>query len=93
MTQTYAVLDRLAPVILDNQGKGTIAMLQPMRDATEPPQEVKLGDYTVKISYGNPGRRGGGPGGSGVEAAARTRFPTGWSSIPAPASIGLSAGL
>jgi hypothetical protein len=66
LAQTYAILDYLAPVILANQGKGTIAFLQPMDDTNAPPQELKLGDYTLSISgdidRGSGGRRGGFPG-------------------------------
>ena len=62
LAQTYAILDDLAPVILDNQGKGTIAFLQRMDDTNAPPQELKLGDYTLKIAFGAGGRRDGGGG-------------------------------
>jgi hypothetical protein len=65
LAQTYAILDYLAPVILDNQGKGTIALLQPMDDTNAPPQELKLGDYTLKISFGAGGQGGGRRGGGG----------------------------
>jgi len=76
LAQTYAILDYLAPVILDNQGKGTIAMLQPMDNTNAPPQTLKLGDYTLNIGYGagvvgggggqgGRGGRGGGRGGGG----------------------------
>jgi hypothetical protein len=75
VSQTYAVLDRLAPVILDNQGKGAFAMLKPMRDTNEPPQEVKLGDYTVKIAYTVPGRRGGAPAAPAAESVPPNGFP------------------
>jgi hypothetical protein len=66
LAQTYAILEDLAPVMLDNQGKGTIALLQPMDDTNAPPQELTLGDYALKISPRNggqgSGRRGGGSG-------------------------------
>ena len=76
LAQTYAILDYLGPVILDNQGKGTIAMLQPMDNTNAPPQTLKLGDYTLNIGYGagvvgggggqgGRGGRGGGRGGGG----------------------------
>ena len=100
LAQTYAILDYLAPVILDNQGKGTIAILEPMNDTNAPPQEVKLGDYTLTIRYGAGfGGRGGG--------RRRRRWFRRWrrarrchqcvaraalSSIPAPATMSLSAG-
>jgi hypothetical protein len=57
--QTYAILDFLAPVILDNQGKGTIVTLQPMNDTNATPQALVLGDYTVNIQYGAGGGGGG----------------------------------
>jgi uncharacterized membrane protein YgcG len=74
LAQTYAILDYMAPVILDNQGKGTIVMLPSADDTNAPPQELKLGDYTLNIRYGagavgggrsgrGGGRRGGGEGG------------------------------
>jgi hypothetical protein len=72
LAQTYAVLDYLAPVILENQGKGTIELLSAADDTNAPPQVLKLGDYTLEIRYGagggvgtrggsrDGGRRGGG---------------------------------
>jgi hypothetical protein len=80
LAQTYAILDLLAPVILDNQGKGTIVMLQPMNDTNAPPQTLKLGDYTLQIGYGagvgggGRGGRGGGGEGSGSTNASPARF-------------------
>jgi hypothetical protein len=73
LAATYAILDYMAPVILDNQGKGTIVMLQPDRDTDPPTQKLKLGDYTLNITYAagaagdeSGGRRGGGRrGGAG----------------------------
>jgi hypothetical protein len=82
LAQTYAILDYLAPVILDNQGKGTIALLQPMTDTNAPPQVLKMGGYTLTIGYGvgnrGGGRRGGGFGGptpaSAIANASPARF-------------------
>ena len=51
LAQTYAVLDYLAPDILDNQGKGTIVLLEPMSDTNAPPQILKMGDYTLTVRY------------------------------------------
>jgi hypothetical protein len=81
LAQTYAILDYLAPVILENQGRGTILILQPMNDTNAPPQELKLGDFTLNITYGaggGGGRRGGGGGdlgSSGVGPAAANISP------------------
>jgi len=83
--QTYAILDYMAPVILDNQGKGTIEILPPMTDADSPPQTLKMGDYTLTIANGpgvvggagargGGGRRGGGGGGAVVANLSPARF-------------------
>jgi hypothetical protein len=50
--QTYAILQYLAPVILDNQGKGTMVFLNETTGSNAQPQELKLGDYTLSIKYG-----------------------------------------
>jgi hypothetical protein len=78
LAQTYALLDYLAPVSLDNQGKGTIVMLQPTEDANAAPQTLKLGDYTMDIRYGAGGvvgaagdRGGGRRGGNGNAGGGR----------------------
>ncbi|MGO8701898.1 MAG: DUF5597 domain-containing protein [Limisphaerales bacterium] len=65
LAQTYAILDYLAPVILDNQGKGTIALLQSMDDTNASPQELTLGDYTLRIGPRSSGQGGGQRGGGG----------------------------
>jgi hypothetical protein len=65
LAQTYAILDCLAPDILTNQGKGTIVFVEPMADANAPAQEVKLGDYTLNITFSPPAGGRGGRGGMG----------------------------
>jgi len=72
--QTYALLQYLSPVILANQGKGTMAFLKDTTDTNAEPESLKLGDYTLGIKYGiNPeqargwGWRFGGFGGESAE--------------------------
>jgi hypothetical protein len=65
LAATYAILNYMAPVILDNQGKGTIAMLDPGPE----PQTLKMGDYTLTITYGEGGTVG--PAGGNRGAAGR----------------------
>ena len=50
--QTYALLQYLSPVILANQGKGTMAFLKDTTDTNAEPESLKLGDYTLGIKYG-----------------------------------------
>ncbi|MGO9114357.1 MAG: DUF5597 domain-containing protein [Thermoguttaceae bacterium] len=79
--QTYAILDYLAPVILDNQGKNTIAFLQPTDDTSTSTQQLKLGDYTLSITSGTAanagfvGRSSGFGGGFGGAAAVANASP------------------
>ena len=65
LAQTYAILQYLAPVILDNQGRGTMVFLNDTTDTNAAPQEVKLGDYTLTFKYGVRTDNGGGRGGRG----------------------------
>jgi hypothetical protein len=78
LAATYAILDYLAPVILDNQGKGTIVMLQPANDVNPPTQQLKLGNYTLNITFaadsvGNGASGGGRRGGAGGRGGAGAR--------------------
>jgi hypothetical protein len=77
--QTYAVLSYLAPVILENQGKGTIVVLPPADGSDGAPARVqqKLGSYTLDISYTSGGTLGGrgGRGGAGGRGGVRGTAP------------------
>jgi hypothetical protein len=91
--QTYAVLSYLAPVILENQGKGTIVVLPPAGGSDGAPAQVqqKLGNYTLDISYtgggtlgGRDGRGGrGGREGAGGRGGARGAAPAQPTATPA----------
>lgn len=63
--QTYGLLQYLSPVILANQGKGTMVLLNEPKDANSETQELKLGDYTLSIKYGVSTNAFGGRGGRG----------------------------
>jgi hypothetical protein len=65
LAQTYALLQYLSPVILANQGKGTMVFLRDSTETNAEPQELKLGDYTLNIKYGASADSGGGRGGRG----------------------------
>ena len=49
LARSYATLVQLAPVILENQGKGKMAGVVVVAD--EPPQKITLGDYVLEVSY------------------------------------------
>jgi hypothetical protein len=48
LTKSYEMLSQLAPLILDNQGKGTMAGI--VMDKDDPQQQIKLGDYLLNVS-------------------------------------------
>jgi hypothetical protein len=47
IARCYGVLSQIAPLILENQGKGTIAGV--VLDANEPPQKLQLAGYTLEF--------------------------------------------
>jgi len=56
--QAYDVLNRLTPLILEHQGRGTMAGVHPpvSFDGTidESPQAIQLGDYVLEVSFTDP---------------------------------------
>lgn len=50
LEQSYEALSELAPLILENQGKGKVAAAL-LEDLT-PSQKIRLGDYTLNVSGG-----------------------------------------
>lgn len=100
LSQTYAILDYLSPVILENQGRGTIAFLPSADDTNAPPQALKLGDYTLNIRYGavmagRDGNRFGGGAAPVVANASPARFvinsgPGEYWFVGGPMSVGFS---
>jgi hypothetical protein len=57
LAQTYAVLDYLAPMILENEGEGKIVWIPPSDDASLTPKQIKLGNYTINLNPVNNGFR------------------------------------
>jgi hypothetical protein len=49
IARSYATLTQLAPVILENQGKGKMAGVVVVEG--EAPQKIALGDYVLEVSY------------------------------------------
>jgi len=54
LARSYDTISRLAPLILENQGKGKMAGVVVI--AEEPPQKITLGNYVLTVGYA-PGRR------------------------------------
>jgi hypothetical protein len=54
LAKSYATLARLAPVILENQGKGKTAAI--VVALGQPPQKVPLGNYVMDVRYPPPFR-------------------------------------
>jgi hypothetical protein len=57
-SEGYEILSQLAPLILQHQGKGTMALA--ILNNTTPSQKLSLGRYTLDVEAGR-GRRGGAP--------------------------------
>ena len=49
IARSYATLAQLAPVILENFGRGKTAGVLVVTD--EPPQRITVGDYVLEVSY------------------------------------------
>ena len=54
VTASYDLLKQLAPLILERQGKGSIAGLLPEGPEQRAPQQLRLGDYILNITYDRP---------------------------------------
>jgi len=54
LARSYATIAQLAPLILENQGKGKMAGAVVIAD--EPPQKIPLGNYILTVSYARSGR-------------------------------------
>jgi beta-galactosidase GanA len=70
LARSYNTLAQLAPVILDNQGKGKMAGA--VVGAGETPQKIPLGNYILEVSY--PGRGRPAPGAASAPAAPPPAF-------------------
>lgn len=66
-SQGYAILSQLAPLILQHQGKGTMALTF----LNSGPQKLSLGRYTLNVEAG----RGRGGGGASTNAAGLAAAP------------------
>jgi hypothetical protein len=49
LTRSYEIVAQLAPLILENQGKGKMAGA--VVNADDPPQKIPLGNYVLEVSY------------------------------------------
>jgi beta-galactosidase GanA len=62
LAEAYAVLQQLAPLILEHQGGGGMAGVRPPVSfegiVDDAPQEVRLGDYTLRVGFRNPFAQG-----------------------------------
>ncbi len=51
---SYGAIAQLTPLILESQGKGLMAGLLPEGPDQRLPQQLRLGDYTLNITYDRP---------------------------------------
>ena len=73
LARSYALLEQLAPVILANQGRGTMKGVMPPAafDGTvnDSSQRVRLGDFTLTVSFQGTGQGSAARSGGGVIVA------------------------
>ena len=62
LADAYAVIEQLTPLILEHQGDGTMVGVRPPVSfegvVDTMPQEVRLGDYTLRVGFRNPFAQG-----------------------------------
>jgi hypothetical protein len=49
LTGAYDLISRMAPLISEHQGNGTMSAV--LLNPKDPPQEIQLGDYTLKVAF------------------------------------------
>jgi hypothetical protein len=54
LARSYAILSQMAPLIMENQGKGVMAGV--VVGVDDPPQKITLGNYVLEVNYAR-GRR------------------------------------
>ncbi|HEU4386836.1 MAG TPA: DUF5597 domain-containing protein [Blastocatellia bacterium] len=62
LAQSYAMLAQLAPLILEQQGKGLMAGLLPEGPEQRAPLQVRLNGYTLNVTYERPSQPSSPPG-------------------------------
>lgn len=54
LTESYELLTQLAPLVLAHQGKGVMAGLLPEGPEQRQPQQLRLGNYILNVSFDRP---------------------------------------
>ena len=73
LTTAYGLVTQLAPLILAHQGDGTMSAVM-LRGPADPPQKVRVGDYTLEAAFVSPRRIAGEPPPQGNRTAAAAIF-------------------
>ena len=50
LIESYDLIKQMAPLIAEHQGKGTMSAVL-LRGPSDPPQQIQLGNYTLKVSF------------------------------------------
>jgi len=67
LSGSYEMLSQITPLILEHQGKGTMSAV--LLNPDDPPQKIRVGNYTLEVSYSGPRRAG--PGAASSEPPRR----------------------
>jgi hypothetical protein len=73
LTSSYDVITQLAPLISAHQGDGTMSAVM-LRGTADSPQKVRVGDYTLEVTFTSPRRIAGEPPPQGNRPVAAAIF-------------------
>jgi beta-galactosidase GanA len=76
LRQSYDLLTQLTPLILEHQGKGEMAGLLPEGPEQRLPQQLRLGDYILNVTFERQLTQPSGPQNPGVQTAAGSQSST-----------------
>jgi hypothetical protein len=60
LIESYGLIAQLAPLIAEHQGKGTMSAVL-LRGPDDPPQKIRLGNYTLEVAFYKPPKMFGVP--------------------------------
>jgi beta-galactosidase GanA len=76
LKQSYDLLTQLTPLILEHQGKGDMAGLLPEGPEQRLPQQLRLGDYILNVTFERQLAQPAGPQNPGVQTSAGSQSST-----------------
>jgi hypothetical protein len=73
LTRSYDLIAQLAPLISEHQGNGTMSAVM-LRGPNDPPQRIRVGNYTLEVAFLSRRRANGEPPPQGTPPPAAALF-------------------